>query len=66
MVARNLGVCWWTLMVAVVLRATPLVEDPDRVKKVRALAIDETKFLSAKVVHPTIRSPASSFLAARE
>jgi hypothetical protein len=53
-------------MVAVVLRGTPVVENPVLVKKVRALAIDETKFLSAKVDHPTIQSPASSFSAARE
>ena len=40
-VARDLGVCWWTVMDAVVLHGTPLVEDPERVKKVRALGIDE-------------------------
>ena len=27
-VARELGVCWWTVMDAVVLHGTPLVEDP--------------------------------------
>ena len=35
-VARELGVCWWTVMDAVLLHGTPLVEDPRRVKKVRA------------------------------
>ena len=53
-VARELGVCWWTVMDAVVLHGTPLVEDPGRVKKVRALGIDETSFLSATREHRTI------------
>ena len=53
-VARELGVCWWTVMDAVVLHGTPLVEDPKRVKKVRALGIDETSFLSATREHRTI------------
>lgn len=53
-VARELGVCWWTVMDAVVLHGTPLVEDPRRVKKVRALGIDETSFLSATREHRTI------------
>ena len=53
-VARELGVCWWTVMDAVVLHGTPLVEDPKRVKKVRALGIDETSFLSATPEHRTI------------
>ena len=46
-VARELGVCWWTVMHAVVLHGTPLVDDPNRVGKVQALGIDETSFLSA-------------------
>ena len=41
-------------MDAVVLHGTPLVEDPGRVKKVRALGIDETSFLSATREHRTI------------
>jgi transposase len=53
-VARELGVCWWTVMDAVVVHGTPLVEDPKRVKKVRALGIDETSFLSATRDHRTI------------
>src|SRR5271168_2778985 len=53
-VARELGVCWWTVMDAVVLHGTPLVDDPRRVKKVRALGIDETSFLSATREHRTI------------
>ena len=53
-VARELGVCWWTVMDAVVLHGTPLVEDPERVKRVRALGIDETSFLSATREHRTI------------
>ena len=50
-VARELGVCWWTVMDAVVLHGTPLVEDPARVGKVGALGIDETSFLSANREH---------------
>ena len=53
-VAKELGVCWWTVMDAVVLHGTPLVEDPARVGPVRALGIDETSFLSATRDHHTI------------
>ncbi len=53
-VARELGVCWWTVMDAVVLHGTPLVEDPARVGKVKALGIDETSFLSANRLHSTV------------
>ena len=53
-VARELGVCWWTVMNAVVLHGTPLVEDPDRVGTVRSLGIDETSFLAANRDHPTV------------
>jgi len=53
-VARELGVCWWTVMDAVVLHGTPLVEDPDRVAVVRALGIDETNFKAATREHATI------------
>ena len=44
-VARELSVCWWTVMNAVVLHGTPLVDDPKRVGTVTALGIDETSFL---------------------
>jgi transposase len=53
-VAAELGVCWWTVMDAVDLHGTPLVEDPDRVGTVRALGIDETSFLSANRDHATL------------
>ena len=53
-VAKELGVCWWTVMEAVVRHGTPLVDDPDRVGYVRALGIDETSFLSATREHHTI------------
>ncbi len=53
-VARELGVCWWTVMNAVVLHGTPLVDDPERVGKVRALGIDETSFLAANRERSTI------------
>ena len=41
-------------MDAVVLHGTPLVDDPHRVGKVKALGIDETSFLSANREHSTI------------
>ena len=53
-VARELGVCWWTVMAAVVLHGTPLVDDPERVGKVTALGIDETSFLAANQKRSTI------------
>ena len=53
-VANELGVCWWTVMDAVVRHGTPLVDDPARVGYVRALGIDETSFLSATRDHHTI------------
>ena len=53
-VARELGVCWWTVMNAVIEHGTPLVDDPDRVGVVRQLGVDETTYLSAKPTHPTI------------
>ena len=53
-VAEELGVCWWTVMNAVVEHGTPLVDDPDRVGPVRQLGIDETSFLKATRHHPTI------------
>ena len=53
-VARELGVCWWTVMDAVVLHGTPLVEHPARVGPVRALGIDETNYQAATREHATI------------
>jgi transposase len=53
-VAAEFGVCWWTVMNAVVEHGTPLVDDPDRIGPVRQLRIDETTYLSAKPTHPTI------------
>jgi transposase len=52
--AEELGVCWWTVMDAVTLHGTPLVEDRDRVGTVRALGIDETSYQAATAEHPTI------------
>jgi transposase len=65
-VARELGVCWWTVMDAVVLHGTPLVDDPNRVGKVRALGIDETSFLSANQEHSTIYATGMVDLNARK
>jgi transposase len=53
-VAREFGVCWWTVMNAVIEHGTPLVDDPSRVGRVRQLGIDETSFLAATPEHPTL------------
>jgi transposase len=52
--ADELGVCWWTIMNAVVEHGTPLVDDPDRVGSVAKLGVDETSFLAANRHHPTV------------
>ena len=52
--ADELGVCWWTVMAAVIEYGTPLVEDPERVGPVRKLGIDETSWLTATPSHPTL------------
>ena len=52
--ADELGVCWWTIMNAVVEHGTPLVDDPDRVGPVTQLGVDETSFIAATPTHPTI------------
>jgi transposase len=53
-VAEEFGVCWWTVMNAVVEHGTPLVDDPRRVGRVRQLGIDETSFLKANRRHATV------------
>jgi Transposase/zinc-finger of transposase IS204/IS1001/IS1096/IS1165 len=53
-VAREVGVCWWTIMNAVEEHGTPLVDDPDRVGRVRQLGIDETSFLAATPTRATV------------
>jgi transposase len=53
-VAEELGVCWWTVMNAVIEHGAALVDDPDRVGRVRQLGIDETSFLAANRDHSTI------------
>ena len=53
-VAAELGVCWWTVMNAVIEHGTPLVDDPQRVGSVRQLGVDETTYLSATRAHSTI------------
>ncbi len=52
--ARELGVCWWTVMEAVKEHGTALVEDPDRVGPVTNLGVDETSYLKATATHPTV------------
>jgi len=53
-VAAEMGVCWWTVMNAVIEHGTPLVDDPDRIGPVLQLGVDETNYLSATRTHPTI------------
>ena len=53
-VADEFGVCWETIMNAVVEHGTPLVDDPDRIGPVRQLGVDETSFLRANRHHHTI------------
>jgi transposase len=52
--AEELGVCWWTVMAAVIEHGTALVNDPDRVGPVHQLGIDETSWLTATRDHPTL------------
>ena len=53
-VADEYGVCWETVMAAVEVHGTPLVEDPDRVGVTEQLGVDETSFLKANRFHPTL------------
>lgn len=53
-VADEFGVCWWTVMNAVIEHGTPLVDDPGRVAAVAQLGVDETSFLRANRWHPTL------------
>ncbi|MBY0308395.1 MAG: ISL3 family transposase, partial [Phycisphaerales bacterium] len=52
--ARELGVCWHTVMAAVREHGEPLVDDPERVGQVRQLGVDETTWLSASREHATL------------
>jgi transposase len=52
--AEELGVCWWTVMAAVIEYGTPLIEDAGRVGVVHQLGIDETSWLKATPAHPTL------------
>jgi hypothetical protein len=53
-VADEFGVCWWTVMNAVVEHGTPLVDDPNRVGAVAQLGVDETSFLRPNRHHSTV------------
>jgi transposase len=52
--ADELGVCWWTVMAAVIEHGTPLVNDLNRVGPVTKLGIDETSWLRANRAHATL------------
>lgn len=47
-VAGELGVSWHTVMDAVVLYGSALVDDPDRVGQIEVVGADETKWLAAR------------------
>jgi transposase len=51
--ARALGVSWHTVMNAVREYGEPLVDDPERVRQVRQLGVDETTWLTATREHST-------------
>jgi transposase len=53
-VARSFGVSWDTAMAAVREHGRPLVDDPDRIRQVEDLGIDETAWLAATPQHPTL------------
>jgi transposase len=53
-VAAEFGVCWWTVMNAVIEHGTPLVDDPERVGAVHQLGVDETSLLKATAEHATV------------
>jgi transposase len=53
-VADEYGVGWDTAWAAVELHGTPLVDNPRRVGRVRALGVDEHSYLSATPAHSTI------------
>jgi transposase len=57
-VADEYGVSWDTAWAAVVLHGRPLVDDPRRVGRVRALGVDEHSFLAATRQHRTIYATA--------
>ena len=52
--AREFGVAWHTVMDAVREYGQPLVDEPGRVGEVRALGVDETRWLSATKTHSTV------------
>jgi transposase len=52
--ARELGVCWDTVMAAVREHGEPLVDDPARVGAVGQLGVDETTWLSATREHASL------------
>ena len=52
--AEEHGVCWWTVMAAVIEHGTPLVDDPDRVGPVDKLGVDETSWLRPNRYHSTV------------
>ena len=52
--AEEFGVCWWTVMGAVIEHGRPLVDDPARVGPTEKLGVDETSWLKANRAHRTL------------
>jgi hypothetical protein len=52
--ADELGVGWWTIMNAVTEHGTPLVDDAERIGRVRRFGVDETSFLAATPQQATV------------
>jgi transposase len=52
--AEELGVCWWTVMGAVIEHGAPLLDDPGRVGPVTKLGVDETAWLKVNRADATL------------
>jgi len=59
-VARELGVCWWTVMNAVIEHGTPLVDDPRRIGAVTQLGSTRRRSSGSTVTTPPSTPPAWS------
>ena len=53
-VAEEFGVCWWTVMGAVIEHGRPLVDDLARVGPTQKLGVDETSWPKANRAHRTL------------
>ncbi len=53
-VAKEFGVGWWTAWGAFRAEVEPRIEDPERIRGVEAMGVDETAYLTATKDHPRI------------